>query len=118
MIKRGVASAVLGIVLGLGLQDNPAIPAVEMDHIRCAVLAIPQIAAAIKSGRKPLLIVNGKDSGRMARGSKPCRAAERIPAGISEIRFAKPGFAEKVYGKKGREGVVEVQYARPSFRKG
>ena len=118
MIRGGMGAAAWCLVVGVGLQVSSVISLADMVRIRCAVFSVSQIAAAVTAGHKPLLIVNGRESGRIASRPKSCRDTKGLTAGIAEVRFAKPGFAERVYGKKGHDGVVEVQYAVPPGRKG
>jgi hypothetical protein len=105
------------ITVVVGLQTRPVIPAAELERIRCAVLAIPQIIAAVRSGHKPLLIVNGNESGHITAHPQSCRDTANVTTGVHEVHFAKPGFAERVYGKRGQDGVVDVQYIAPPHGK-
>lgn len=116
MTGLGISFAVVAaVVLNQGRQQ-PDIPPRVLAVLHCVALSVPAVARAVSDGYRPLLIVNGQEVGRMSKPKRPCPSGGEPHAMIKSLSFVKPGHAEKVFGKKGRDGVVQVSAALLSSR--
>jgi hypothetical protein len=81
--------------------------------VQCIVLKVPAIQSAVNEGRRPLLIINGMEAGRLVRSNQPCEGSGANGLKPESISFAKPGPAQELYGRKGRDGVIQVVVQLP-----
>ncbi len=76
--------------------------------VRCVALTVPAVNRAVLDGYRPLLLVNGREAGRLSKPKGPCSAGKDSVVKVESLSFVKPGHAERAFGAKGRDGVVQI----------
>jgi hypothetical protein len=85
-----------------------AVTAADIHQITCHVMTVPDVAAAIRAGAGPLLVVSGRVLGPLRMPAAPCPARTALPRGVTEFRIVAAHTAPQLYGERGRNGAVLV----------